>query len=32
VSFNNEVAQGVTNLGWDVKIDAALELVKSAEA
>jgi polyisoprenoid-binding protein YceI len=31
VNFNNEVAQGVTNLGWDVKIDAALELVKNAE-
>jgi polyisoprenoid-binding protein YceI len=31
VNFNNEVAQGVTNLGWDVKIDAALELVRSVE-
>jgi polyisoprenoid-binding protein YceI len=32
VNFNNEVAQGVTNLGWDVKIDAALELVRSVES
>jgi polyisoprenoid-binding protein YceI len=31
VDFNNEVAQGVTNLGWDVKIEAALELVKHVE-
>jgi polyisoprenoid-binding protein YceI len=32
VNFNNEVAQGVTNLGWDVRIDAALELFQDAEA
>jgi polyisoprenoid-binding protein YceI len=31
VSFNNEVAQGVTNLGWDVRIDAALELFQDVQ-
>lgn len=29
VSFNNEVAQGITNLGWIVKIEANLELILS---
>jgi polyisoprenoid-binding protein YceI len=29
INFNNEVAEGVINLGWDVKIEAALELVLS---
>jgi polyisoprenoid-binding protein YceI len=31
VNFNNEVAEGVTNLGWDVKVTAALELYINAE-
>jgi polyisoprenoid-binding protein YceI len=26
INFNNEIAEGVTNLGWDVKVTAALEL------
>ena len=26
INFNTEVAQGVTNLGWDVTVEAALEL------
>ena len=26
INFNNEVAEGVTNLGWDVTVEAALEL------
>ena len=26
INFNNEVAEGITNLGWDVKVTAALEL------
>lgn len=26
INFNNEVAEGIANLGWDVKIEAALEL------
>ncbi len=26
VNFNNEVAEGITNLGWDVEIQASLEL------
>jgi polyisoprenoid-binding protein YceI len=32
VSFNNEIAEGVANLGWDVAIEAALELVCSPAA
>lgn len=31
INFNSEVAEGVVNLGWDVKIDAALELALSGE-
>jgi polyisoprenoid-binding protein YceI len=31
INFNNEVAEGVVNLGWDVKIEAALELVLLTE-
>jgi len=27
INFNSEIAEGVLNLGWDVKIEAALELV-----
>jgi hypothetical protein len=26
INFNNEVAEGIANLGWDVTIEAALEL------
>ena len=26
INFNNEVAEGITNLGWDVTVEAALEL------
>lgn len=26
INFNNEVAEGVTNLGWNVTVEAALEL------
>lgn len=32
INFNNEVAEGVANLGWDVTIDAALELFVDSEA
>lgn len=32
VSFNNEVAEGVANLGWDVEITAALELYIDSES
>ncbi len=31
IEFNNEIAEGVLNLGWDVAIDAALELVLDAD-
>jgi polyisoprenoid-binding protein YceI len=31
ILFNNEVAEGVLNLGWNVKIEAALELVREVE-
>ncbi|HEX3802390.1 MAG TPA: YceI family protein [Solirubrobacteraceae bacterium] len=31
VNFNNEVSEGVINLGWDVEIEAALELYINAE-
>lgn len=27
INFNNEISEGIANLGWDVKITAALELV-----
>jgi polyisoprenoid-binding protein YceI len=27
ISFNNEISEGVVNLGWDVRIEAALEFV-----
>ncbi len=30
IAFNNEIAEGVLNLGWDVAIDVALELVAPA--
>lgn len=30
ISFNNEITEGVLNLGWDVGIDVALELVAPA--
>jgi polyisoprenoid-binding protein YceI len=26
INFNNEVAEGIANLGWDVTVEAALEL------
>jgi polyisoprenoid-binding protein YceI len=29
IDFNNEVAEGIINLGWDVEIEAALELFAS---
>ena len=29
ISFNNEVAEGIVNLGWEVRIEAALELHES---
>ena len=32
VSFNNEVAQGIVNLGWDVRIEVALELYESGDS
>ena len=31
INFNNQIADGVTNLGWDVKIEAALELYADSE-
>ena len=31
VSFNNELPSGILNLGWEVQIDVALELVKSSD-
>ncbi len=31
INFNTEIAEGVTNLGWDVEIEAALELYLTAE-
>jgi polyisoprenoid-binding protein YceI len=32
INFNNEVAEGITNLGWDVKVTAALELYINSES
>jgi polyisoprenoid-binding protein YceI len=32
INFNGQIAEGVTNLGWDVKIEAALELYADPEA
>jgi polyisoprenoid-binding protein YceI len=32
INFNNEIAEGITNLGWDVKIEAALELYVPVDA
>lgn len=29
IAFNNEVADGIANLGWDVQIEAALELFQA---
>jgi polyisoprenoid-binding protein YceI len=29
IAFNNEVAEGIANLGWDVRIEAALELFQA---
>jgi polyisoprenoid-binding protein YceI len=31
INFNNEVTEGVVNLGWDVEIEAALEFVRTVE-
>jgi polyisoprenoid-binding protein YceI len=31
INFNNEVAEGIINLGWDVTIEAALELFAESE-
>jgi polyisoprenoid-binding protein YceI len=31
ITFNNEVAEGIVNLGWDVQIDVALELQASSD-
>jgi polyisoprenoid-binding protein YceI len=31
INFNSEVAEGVANLGWDVKIEAALEFALVTE-
>jgi polyisoprenoid-binding protein YceI len=31
ILFNSEVAEGVLNLGWNVKLEAALELVREVE-
>ena len=31
VNFNNELPAGILNLGWEVQIDVALELIKSSE-
>jgi polyisoprenoid-binding protein YceI len=31
VSFNNFIAEGVVNLGWLVKIDAALEFIENVD-
>lgn len=32
INFNTEVAEGVANLGWDVKIRATLELLLASES
>jgi polyisoprenoid-binding protein YceI len=32
INFNSEVADGIANLGWDVAIEAALELFADARA
>jgi hypothetical protein len=32
ITFNNEVADGIVNLGWDVQIEAALELYESGDS
>jgi polyisoprenoid-binding protein YceI len=32
ITFNNEVAEGILNLGWDVQIEAALELHESVDS
>jgi polyisoprenoid-binding protein YceI len=32
INFNNEVAEGIANLGWEVSIEAALELFADAPA
>ena len=32
VDFNNSLPSGVFNLGWDVEIDVALELIRSSSA
>lgn len=32
ITHNNEIAEGVLNLGWDVTIDVSLELVAGDEA
>jgi polyisoprenoid-binding protein YceI len=31
INFNNEVAEGIANLGWDVTVEAALELILGSE-
>jgi len=31
MTFNTEMVPGVLNLGWNVKIEATLELIKNAE-
>lgn len=31
IDFNNEVAEGIVNLGWNVEIEAALELFQKPE-
>jgi polyisoprenoid-binding protein YceI len=32
ITFNNEVAEGIVNLGWEVQIEAALELHESGDS